>query len=139
MKITIPDDIGGELKVLPNGQYSGVLTNLILGKSAAGNPKLTGMYTITSEGYDDPTEGSTVGEKVLETFSLLPQALFNINRLYKSVTKENIPLGDYEYEDLLIILLDSLKGQEFNLILEQDISPTTGQPMTKVKERTFAG
>ena len=139
MKIQIPEDIGGELKLLPNGHCTAVLTNMSLGKSKEGNPKATAMYTVTSEMYDDPKEGSTIGEKVLETFSLLPQALFNINGLYKSVTKENIPQGDYDFQEFLQIILEALKGQEFNLILEQDISPTTGQPMTKVAERTYAG
>lgn len=139
MQIHIPEDIGGELKLLPDGPCNAVLTNLTLGKSKEGNPKATAMFVVTSEMYDDPKEGTTVGEKVLETFSLLPQALFNINGLFKSVTGENLPQGDYDYETFLQILLEALKGQEFTLMLEQDINPNTRQPMTKVVDRSFAG
>jgi hypothetical protein len=138
MRITIPEDIDNSLKLLPNGHCTAILTNLVIGKSKTGNPKATAMYTVTSEMFEDPSEGTTVGEKVLETFSLQPQALFNINGLYKSVTGENIPQGDYDLEEFVNIVLEVVKGQEFNLILEGDITPN-GQQITKVAERTYAG
>lgn len=137
MKVRVPENLGGELKVLPEGTCKAVLDALFLGTSSTGNPKATARYIVTSELYEDPSEGTSVGENVLETFSLQPQALFNINGLYKAVTGKNIPQGDYELDEFLNIIEEAVKGQEFNLVLETEIRPGTDEEFTKVSKRSL--
>jgi hypothetical protein len=150
MKITVPKDIGGDLKILPEGPCEATLTELFLGKStSSGHAKVTAKYVITSEmdikgqkAYDAegeevdfPEDFSTIGEVVLETFSLQPHALFGLNSLYKSVAGRNLPQGDYEPEELVDLLKEELIPREFKLILEVD--QYQGKIMTKVAKRSF--
>jgi hypothetical protein len=86
-------------------------------------------------------EPSAIGESVLETFSLQPQAIFRLNDVYKEVTGERLPQGDYSEEDIEQMLNEALTGSEWNLALElqvpQDGSST--EERTTVVKREFAG
>lgn len=139
MRFVIPDNIGGDLRVLPSDSYDAEIVDIYLGESAAHKPKATVKYLITSDytGKKSADYKTTVGENALETFSLQPQALFNINGLYKSVTGKNIPQGDYDEQGLLTILKDALLGQRFKLKIVETANPTSGEPMSKVDGRQF--
>ena len=141
MRITIPEQIGGELRKL-EGPCEAILEKVMIGESKTRNPKATFRYTITEE-MDCIKEGeaSAIGESVLETFSLQPQAIFRLNDVYKEVTGERLPQGDYGPEEIELMLNESLVGSEWNLALELQI-PTDGsstEERTTVVKREFVG
>jgi hypothetical protein len=137
MKITIPDDFG-DIKVLPEGPCTAILSGIFPGTSKSRQPKLTFKWTINSEMYDDPKDGSTVGETVLDTYSLQPQALWRLNEVYKAQTGENLPQGDYDIDGLVKILEEELLHEEANLELLTDLHPDTKAEMTKVNKITYS-
>ena len=136
MKISIPKDLGGELKTLPEGPCRAVIEGISLGKSKADQPKATVRYICLTELYPKDAPESSIGERVLETFSLQSQALWRINDLFKESTGENLPQGDYEDAELQEILEEALKGTEWNLLLGTE--EYEGREQTKVLERTKA-
>jgi len=133
MRIIVPEDIGGELRKL-KGPCKATLDKIIIGKSKANQPKATFRYVITDDSQLKIPEGqpSAVGETVLETFSLQPQALFRLNDPYKTVTGERLPQGDFSHEEFEGTLNDALAGTEWNLMLELQV-PTDG---SSTEERT---
>jgi hypothetical protein len=133
MRIVIPENIGGEIRVLPEGIYDATLDRIIIGKSKEGHPKATVKWIVTSENAKDG-EQSTIGETILDSYSLQPQALWRINKLYKEFAGIDIPQDDYTAESLLEKLEESLKGVEAKLVCENEINPNTGNPMTKVQQ-----
>jgi len=136
MRISIPKDLGGELKTLPEGPCRAVIEGISLGKSKADQPKATVRYICLTELYPKGAPESSIGERVLETFSLQSQALWRINDLYKEGTGENLPQGDYGEAELQELLEGALKGTEWNLLLGTE--EYEGREQTKVQERTKA-
>jgi len=136
MKITIPKDLGGELKVLPEGPCRAAIEGVSLGKSKEDKPKATVRYVCLTELYPKDAPETSIGERILETFSLQPQALWRLNELYKESTGENLPQGDYEDPELQEILEEALKGTEWNLLLGTE--EYQGNQQTKVQERSKA-
>ena len=136
MKISIPKDLGGELKVLPEGTCRAAIEGVSLGKSKADQPKATVRYVCLTELYPKDAPESSIGERILEFFSLQSQALWRINDLYKEATGENLPQGDYEDAELQGILEEGLKGTEWNLLL--GTGEYEGHEQTKIQERTKA-
>ena len=126
MRFVIPENMGSDLRLLPADTYSAEISDIFLGKSQSGQPKATVKYTITSEftGKRGADFESTIGATTLETFSLQPQALFNINGLYKTANGTNIPQGDFDEEQFLQVLKDGLIGKQFNLQLGVGVSPS---------------
>lgn len=141
MNIVVPEDIGSELRKL-EGVARAQIESILPGKSKSGNPKATVKYVITDEMDTIPDgEASAVGETVLETFSLLPKALWKLNALYKDVTGQRIPQGDFSPEDFFEMLIEALVGKEFSLVLELQV-PEDGsstEERTVVTSRTFLG
>ena len=132
MQISVPADLGGDLRKL-EGVAVAQISDLMFGKSKAGHPKMTIKYIITEEMDSIPDgEPSTIGEPVLETYSLQSKALWKLNNLYKDVTGERIPQGDFDVADFEQMLVDVLVGQSFSLILELEI-PGDG---SSTEERT---
>lgn len=134
MNIIIPENIGSELRVL-EGTAHVVLEKIIMGKSKANQPKVTFRYIIDEEmdGYGEDTGvQSAVGEHVLETFSLQPQAIFKLNEVYMQVTGERLPMGEYTEDQFAQMLNEALTGTEFYLSLEAQL-PADG---SSDKERT---
>lgn len=117
IKITIPKDFGGELKQLPEDTYEAVLQDLFGGISQAKKPKITVKWLIQSEysGEKGKDYESTIGQNVLESYSLQENAMWKLNSLYKQVTDENLPHQDFEMDELVNFLKDALKGQEFKI------------------------
>ena len=134
MKISIPKDLGGDLRILPEGTCRAAVEGISLGKSKEGKPKATVRYVCLTELYPKDTPETSIGERILETFSLQPQALWRINDLYKEATGGNLPQGDYEDPELQEILEEALKGTEWNLLLETE--EYEGREQTKVQERS---
>ena len=135
MKITIPKDLGGDLKILPEGPCRAAIEGISLGKSKEDKPKATVRYVCLTELYPKDAQETSIGERILETFSLQPQALWRINDLYKEAAGESLPQGDYEDPQLQEILEEALKGTEWNLLLETE--EYQGNQQTKVKERSL--
>lgn len=139
--IHVPEDMGGgDLRLLPSGLANATLQKIYLGTSQNNQPKATVKFVITEEmdGVEDG-EPSTIGETVLESFSLQPQALFKLNDMYKAVTGNNIPHGDFSPQEFEAMLTNDLAGTEWTLMLEQQI-PTQGKskdPRTVVVKRTL--
>lgn len=138
--IDIPEDIGGgDLKVLPEDTYAASLTDLILGTSSTGNPKLTAVWVITSEFEGDwPFDGDrflTMGEKVLETYSLLPQAIFGLNDLYKAKTGEQLEHRQVPAEQFAEEMRQALIGME--ALLDVVIGTRTGGERSEVNKKSF--
>jgi hypothetical protein len=135
VKIHVPEDLGGELRVLPESRYAATAQDVFIGLSQAKQPKVTVKWVITSEPYDIPQESlageeSTIGETVLDSYSLQPQALWRLNSLYKELTGERLPQGEYSEEEFLGLLKEAIVGQEVILSLESDMG--AGQERSKV-------
>jgi len=141
MQIVVPEDLGSDLRKL-EGIAKAQIDAVMPGKSKAGHPKATVKYIITDEmdGIADG-EASTIGEPVLETFSLQPQALWKINGLYKQATGERIPQGDFDLNGFMELLEEALVGKEFSLVLELVIpgDGSSTDERTEVTERTYIG
>ena len=137
MKISIPDNIGSNLRVLPVGPAEAVVDQLFLGTSKTGNPKVTVRYVVTSEmETEDALAPTTVGENVLETYSLQPQALWRLNQVYKEVGGENLPQGDYEEGVLEEMLNGTLKGTRWVLLLTTELNQE-GKEYTSIQEKDY--
>jgi len=142
MNIKVPEDLGGELRLLPEGPARAVLEKIILGKSKKDKPKATFKYTITEE-MDGVKEGepSTIGETVLETYSLQEQSMWKINGTFKEVTSERIPQGDFTDAEFEAMLNEKLTGTEWTLMLEQKV-PEDGsstEPRTTISSKELVG
>jgi len=138
MEIHVPEDIGGKLRLLPEDTYDATIQDIFYGLSKASDaPKLTVKWVITSEfsGKQDKNYVSTIGENVLETFSLQPQALWNLNDLYMDVVGEPLPQGDHEPEAFVAMMKEKLLGAEGKIRIE--IDPASGEERSKVAERKF--
>jgi len=137
MKISIPNNIGSDLRVLPVGLAEAVVDQLFLGTSKTGNPKVTVRYVVTSEmKTEDDQAPTTVGENVLETYSLQPQALWRLNQVYKEVAGENLPQGDYEEGVLEEMLNGTLKGTRWVLLLTTELNQE-GKEYTSIEEKDY--
>lgn len=139
MKISVPENISSELRKL-EGIATAQTNKITFGKSKSGNPKATLIYVITDE-MDGLPEGepSAVGEAVIETFSLQPQALWKLNEVYKECTGERIPQGDFSMDEFEQMLNEAIIGHTFSLVLELQI-PSDGSstdPRTTVTSRTL--
>lgn len=137
MKIVIPENMGSDLRLIPDDSYNAVFADLFVGLSAAKKPKLTVKYVLTSEytGKKDPKFKTCIGEAVLETFSLQPQAMFKINGLYKQVKGEDLP-ANREFnseEDFAVFMKEVLAGAQFVLLLETVTND--GKERTDVRDR----
>jgi hypothetical protein len=117
MKFIVPDEIGSSLRVLPNDTYEAEIQKIMFGESSTKNPKVTLKLIIQSE----PTENDgepTIGEAILETCSLQPQAMWKLNDWYKGATGERLPAGDFDQEDFLTMLDEALIGSRWNILVE---------------------
>lgn len=115
IKITVPEDLGGELRVLPEDTYEASIQDIFYGMSkTSGAPKLTVKWVVQSEysGKHGEDYVSTVGENVLEAYSLQPNALWKLNNLYKTTTGERLPQGDYQPEEFVDMVKNALIGAE---------------------------
>jgi len=145
VQIHVPEDLGGKLKVLPETQVDASIQDVFLGTSGTGNPKATVKWIITEEvdkkllktvkEYNDLD--TTVGENVLETFSLLPNALWNLNDLFEGITGDRIPANEtgFSTEEFEALCKESLTGGEARLDLEN--ADDSGEMRTQVKERAY--
>jgi hypothetical protein len=111
------------------------IQEIFFGESKAGAPKLTVKWLITSEytGKKDKDYSSTVGENILENFSLQEQALWNLNSLYKKATGERLPTGDYQPEEFVGLLKEKLIGYSTQCRVEDDTG--SGEIRSTVVER----
>jgi hypothetical protein len=134
VQITVPEDVGSDLRVLPEGTYKMQLKNFIAKMSQAGQPKLIARFVVQTEYEGKHPKGyiSTVGETVLEDYSLQPQALFKLNSLYQQATKSKLPQGDFSHEEFCEAMNNALQGIEVQADLYTDTY--TGEERTKVKE-----
>ena len=149
MKFSIPESIGGDLRLL-KGPCTATLEKLTLGKSKAGFPKVTAHFIITDtgDGFEATGEEPVVGEKVIETYSLQPQALFSLEATYKEVTGESLtslrdksPKGDgeFEVEDFVKLMADVLCGTDWDLILDTQTAPGSTDERTFISAKSFKG
>ena len=137
MTIHIPEGLGGELKVM-EGTTKASLEKLAWGLSQAKQPKVTFMYTVLDELNDDEDQPTTVGERVLETYSLQPQALFKLNDAYKEVKGEGLPTGDYSEEEFHTMIEETFQDTEWKLVLVRGMDDK-GKARTEVSAKTFLG
>lgn len=127
MNIKVPEEIGGsDLRLLPvtNPLYEAQLSDLFLGKSSTGGPKVTVKFTVTSE-YTGPEAKerdfeSTVGATVIDSFSLQEQAIWKLNDLYKTITGDRLPAGESSEEAFLAMLKKGMVGANVNLLLKYE-------------------
>jgi hypothetical protein len=114
MRISIPENVGGELRVLPEDTYEASIQDLFYGLSQTKNPKITMKWVVQSEysGKHDKDYQSTIGENVLESYSLQTKAVWKLNSLYKQITGEKLPMGDYEPEEFTSMIKEALVGAE---------------------------
>ncbi len=137
MKIHIPEGLGGDLKLI-EGTGKAALEKIVWGVSKANQPKATFMYTLLDELNEDPDAPTTVGERVLETYSLQPQALFKLNETYKEATGEGLPTGDFSVEEFHTLIEEALLNTEWTLALVKGMDDK-GKDRTEVSKRVFLG
>lgn len=113
--ISVPKDIGGDIRADMEGVARATLNKLHWGMSKQNKPKVTIEFTLTEdiEGIEPPT----TGEKVLEACSLQPQALWKLNSYYNQVKGEDIPAGNYSKEEFESLMEEALIGTEWDLDL----------------------
>lgn len=135
VKISVPQDIGGDLRILPEDTYRATIQDVFYGVSKSKQPKLTVKWVVQSEYSGKKGKGhiSTIGENVLETFSLQPQALWNLNTLYKDITGEKLPHGDFTAEEFTQLVKDAIKGAEFDI--DVGTSTESGEERSTVMNR----
>ena len=122
IKISIPENVGGDLRLLPEDTYEAAIQDLFFGTSQKGFPKITVKWIVQSEytGKHGKDYQSTVGENVLEAYSLQPNAVWKLNSLYKLVTGDRLPQGDYTEEEFTSLIKDALIGSEALLDVATD-------------------
>ena len=144
MQIHVPEDLSGDLRLLPEGTYEAAIQDFFLGKSKEGNPKLTCKWVITSEWSESVSKTTgkvkkgyvtTVGENILDNFSLLPQSLWKLNSLWKAVTGEKLPHGDYDANDLLDKVKSALVGAAGHIDVYTDDG--SGEERSNIKAWSF--
>ena len=136
MRVVIPENLGGDLRLLPPDTYEAEVVDVFVGESKTKQPKLTVKFTVTSE-FTGPTDNnfqSCIGETVLDTYSLQPQALWRLNDLYKAATGERLKMGDFDLEEFGQLMKESLVGKAFTLLLDNEVVPTTEVEQTKVQQ-----
>jgi hypothetical protein len=121
MEIIIPETIeSGELKILPAGPAKLALTKMSCKASkTSGNPTIYAVFTVMEELANNP-EGAppTVGEKVMDTFSLQANAIWKLNDLYKAVMGDRIPMGTWSTEEeFMVIINDALLNTSWDAML----------------------
>lgn len=136
MKIHVPEDLGGKLRVLPEDTYNAQIQDMFFGMSKTNNPKITCKWVITSESDQNP-EGDppTTGENVLETFSLQPKAIWNLNDLYTEVTGNRLPKGDFSPEEFTEMVKQELIGAE--LLIDVITDTGSGSERSQIVNRTM--
>ena len=126
IKVTVPENIGGELRQLPEDTYTAAIQDIFGGLSKASNePKVTVKWVVKTEFSGDHGEDykSTIGENVLDTYSLQEKAMFRINGLWKQIKGENIPQADYELDEFVNLLKSELVGAEFMIdVVDSDFA-----------------
>lgn len=132
--VHIPKGVGSDkLRNDMEGVAAAELTGVFWGKSQAGQPKATLQFTLTEdiEGLEPPT----TGEKVLESCSLQPQALWKLNSYYKEVTSQDFPEGDMSVDEFKEMVEGALLGSTWDLDLKigQD---QKGEPRTEIRKAT---
>jgi hypothetical protein len=136
MKYVVPENVGGsDLRVLPEDTYEAEVQDIFFGLSGTNNPKATIKLVVQSEysGRKDADFQTCVGETILETVSLQPQAMWKINDWYKGATGEpRIPEGEYDDQQFESMLKEALVGARFNVLVET--KSTNGNEMTVVKK-----
>lgn len=137
MKIHIPENLGGELKIL-SGTGKATLDKIVWGTSGTGQPKATFMYTLLDELNDDPNQPTTVGERILETYSLQPQALFKLNDAFKEATGEGLPSGNFSVEEFHKLIEEALLETEWEMVLAEGVN-NKGKAVTDVTKKAFLG
>ncbi len=138
MKYVVPTDIGSSLRVLPPDTYEAEITDVIFGESAQQKPKCTIIFTLKSDftGLKGDDFRSCIGEKVIDTVSLQPQAMFKINDYFKAATGDRIPANEdgYDKAEFEELIKENLIGASMSVLLETDSSQ--GDERTKVKKFT---
>jgi hypothetical protein len=138
MKYVVPTDIGSSLRVIPPDTYEAEITDIKFGESAQGKPKCTIIFTLKSDftGLKGDDFQSCIGEKVIDTVSLQPQAMFRINDYFKAATGDRIPANEdgYDKDEFEELINENLIGANMAILLETDTSQ--GDERTKVKKLT---
>lgn len=135
VQITVPDDLGGDLRLLPEETYEAEISSITVKEASTGNPICYINWVIRSEYPGKKPKGfqSCIGEHVLDQYSLLPQSLWRINNLFKMVTGDKIPAGDYEDEAAFQALLEeALIGFEGRISIMTDDG--SGEERSKVDQ-----
>ena len=138
MEVHIPEDLGGALRVFEEDTYEARIQDLWVKPSKESEePKCIVKWVITTEfsGKQGKDYISTVGENILENYSLQPQAVWNLNDLYIAAAGERIPMGDYPGDTMEQMLKEKLLGFECKLRLEHD--SYTGTERMHVAERIY--
>lgn len=134
--ISVPKDLGGDLRNDIQGVAKGTLTAMHWGKSQEGKPKVTIEFILTEDipGLEPPT----TGEKVLESCSLQPQALWKLNIYYKGAKEEDLPSGDHSFEAFQAIVEEALLETEWDLDLMVGMD-NKNNPRTQIRKAIFVG
>lgn len=100
MRINVPKNIGQNN--VPPAIYRVVCTGHKQRNSAAGNLVIAPELTIQNQGPDETIK--TIGRKLFGNWTLTEESLPIVNTGYKALTGEDIPAGDFELEELAILI-----------------------------------
>ena len=139
MKIHVPENLGaGKLRILPEDTYKAVVSDAFHKIAGSGKPVCYFRWTLKSECtkpniIKDPNYISTVGEAVLDSYSLQEQAFWRIASDLETLTGESLPEGDYDSEDPVKMIKENVVGCEASIRLEVETTNKGNQRM-KVAE-----
>jgi hypothetical protein len=128
MKIVIPDTFDD---TIPPGEYELAIENVSVRESRSGNPKLVVKWCVVN---DDERAGAAI----FEHYSLLPQALWKLNNLYRTVTGEKLPSGAFSIDEFISLMQEKLCGARFKAVVGETISEN-GNVSNEITEREFIG
>jgi hypothetical protein len=125
MKIHVPEDMGDSLKMFESDVYDATVKRVSVGEArSSGAPKCTIAWVISSEFSGKRPKGyeSTVGNIVLDTYSLQEQALWRLNDTVVTLTGSRIPQGEFSKEEFEAWLKDNLVGLsgKLKVVREED-------------------
>lgn len=123
------ESLSSDLFILPEDVYTAEISTIVPKEKSksSGLPLLWLSWVITSDPSEPINEdeypdlqGTTVGKKVLESYSLSENAIWRLNSLYKVVTGNNLPTGqDFSLEEFTEMMKEALVGFVAKITLEQ--------------------
>lgn len=119
MRINIPQNIGQNN--VPPAIYKVRCTGVKSRNSQAGNLVIVPELTIQTQGPDESVK--TIGRKLFGNWTMTEDSLPVVNTAYKALTGRDLPVGDFELEELVLRISNDILNKECLVQVEIRKSP----------------